>query len=340
MDDEREPGQALVGNVGRSSITLALVDEHGRVRHDTTRNYEPSTQPTVSGAIASYGRELGLMRLPRRCALAVAGAAQGDTIMVTHSRWVVSRTGLAQMLRAPPLLLNDFAAHAWAMTARNAPATVSPLAGPPVKPDRPGSYCIIGLGRGLGVALVANDEEGNVNVTPTEAGHTTFLAGLAATAPIAALIDPRHAAPSAEMMLSESGLFAVYEALAKLRGIAMVHTDAELFLAHARRPGRDALATEAMEFCAGALWHFAGNLVMAFGAWDGVILTGTVADMLRPMLTKPDHLQNFAIHGPFERRLSGVPRSLFAMPHAELEGAAVALMMEERRQRRLLSPAA
>lgn len=332
-ETENESGSrlALVADVGRTTIRLGLTDEKGKLRHDTVRAYDPSTQSTISSAISGFGRDSGLARLPRRCAIAVSGVPRGDTISVTNSRWILSRSGLASMLQAPPLILNDFAANAWAMSAEDGTGRIESLSTTSVKPHRPGAYCIVGVGSGLGVALLSRDEHGIVSVIPTEGGHTNFIAGMKEAGPIAEIVAGRTGYVTAEMLISGPGLVSIYKALAKIKGVP----DRKVELADLLRPGAtraDPLANQTLDFFSKALWHFAGNMVLAYGAWDGVILTGSVTAAAGSLLRRPDLADHFAIPGPFSRRLRTVPRSTAAYQYAELEGAAVALLMEDERR--------
>ena len=93
---------ALLAEIGSRAVRLGLTGEDGRLRRDTIRSYSPEEQSTISGALGAFADASHLPRLPRRCAIAVSGTPVGDTISVTNSRWIVSRSGLAAMLQAPP----------------------------------------------------------------------------------------------------------------------------------------------------------------------------------------------------------------------------------------------
>jgi len=322
---------AVVADIGRTTVRLGLTDNKGKLRPETVKGYDPTTQSTLSSAISAFGRECGLQRLPRRCAIAVSGVPRGDTISITNSRWILSRSGLASMLQAEPLIINDFAANAWAISAEGRHGRLESMAGATVRPYQPGAYCIIGIGSGLGVALLSRDDHGIVSVIPTEGGHTHFLAGLAEARDIAEIVGGRKGFVTAEMLLSGPGLISIYNAVAQLRGSRVTATDLGMLLS----PGAsrsDPIASEALDFFAKAFWHFAGNMVLAYGAWDGLILTGSVAAALKLLLRRPDLTDRFAIEGPFSRKLREVPRSMVSFKYAELEGAAVALLMEDARR--------
>jgi glucokinase len=322
---------ALVADIGRKAMRIGLTDEAGRLRHDSVRAYDPSVQSTLSGAMGTFRRDAGLVRLPSRCAIAVSGIPRGDVISITHSRWYISRSGLTAMLQAPPLILNDFAANAWAISDPRCSGRMESLSGRAVTPHAPGSYCIIGIGSGLGVALLSRDEHGSATVVPTEAGHSLFMAGMPGAEQITPLLRSKSGYLAAESMISASGIMAIYQAFATLAGVQPVVAEPADLLRLGTTMG-DATAARALDFFARALWHFAGNLVLAYGAWDGVILTGSVVAALRPALRRPTAEDHFVINGPYMRQLREVPRSTISFEHAELEGAAVALLVDESRR--------
>ncbi|MES2441269.1 MAG: glucokinase [Pseudomonadota bacterium] len=315
---------AVIADVGRRAVRLGLTDEAGQLRRETIRAFEPSEQSTISGALSAFGHACRLDRLPRRCAIAVSGAAVGDIISVTNSRWFVSRSGLAAMLQAPPLILNDFAAHAWAISAADSGARFDAIAGPALAPAGPGTRCLIGVGSGLGVAVVSQDARGRVTVLPTEAGHCHFMDGLPELRPVLLHLRKTRGALTAEDLLSERGLLAIYRAVVEIDGGIPRATDTagviQLALA-----ARDASSARAVDLFARALWYFAGNMALAYGAWDGMMLTGSIAHALRGLIRQP--AASFILDGPYHRQLREIPRAMVALDHAELHGAAQALLL-------------
>jgi glucokinase len=325
--DEHGLETAVVADVGRRAVRLALTDARGRLRPDTIRAYDPSQQSTISGALTAFCHESGLRALPRHCAIAVAGAPVGDTISITNSRWFVSRSGLTAMLQAPPLILNDFAANAWAFAAPGLGGRVESAAGPEASTTGSGVRCLIGVGSGLGVALVARDETG-LRVVSTEAGHCHFPGGFEPLDPVLAQARQEHGYASAEDMLSARGLIRLYRTLAVIEGTTPRSDDA-LAIIHLALVGHDRLAMRACETFARALWYYAGNLALAHGAWDGVLLTGGIVHALRGPLRQISSTADFVLRGPFLRQLRDIPRAIVSLDHAELHGAAQALLRRD-----------
>lgn len=325
-DDPGASKQAVVADVGRRAVRLALTDHAGRVRRETISSFKPSEQSTISGALSAFAQQCALESLPSRCAIAVSGAAIGDTISVTNSPWFLSRSGLAAMLRAPPLILNDFAANAWAISAPSSPARFESVAGGTMLPAGPGTRCLIGVGSGLGVAVVSRDPNGHLSVLPTEAGHCHFMEGLPALQPVLEHLRKTGSAVTAEDLISARGLLAIYRAIAAIDGIIPRANDAAAVIDLALS-ARDRAAAKAADLFSHALWYFAGNMALVYGAWDGIMVTGSIANALRGLLRQSAYLDKFVLIGPYQRQMRAIPRALVMLDNAELHGAAEALLL-------------
>lgn len=316
---------ALVADIGRTAVRLGLTNGEGRLARDTIRTYASSAQSSIAGTIRDYIAEAGHTSVPGRAAIAVSGVPRGESFSVTNSRWILSRSALASLLGSPPLILNDFAANAWAMSAPECSGKVEALGETLVRPYEPGAFCIIGVGSGLGVALLSRDEFGVVSVIPTEGGHMGFMAGLPGAAPVLETMFEMKGLSGAETLLSRPGLAALYQAIARVRGETPMCIPNLLDEAACRD---DPIASETLSFFARALWHFAGNMVLAYGAWDGIVLTGSVVAALRPLLERADLTEAFLVNGPYRHMLCDVARSTVSFQYAELEGAAAALRQD------------
>jgi len=331
---------AIVGDVGRQTIRLGLTDAAGALRRDTIRAYPSASQTTISGALTTFARECNLGALPRRCALALSGAARGDTIAITNSRWFVSRSGLRSMLREDPVIINDFAAIGWSLTSlkgsaqieRNDQAVICPA-------TNPGTYCVIGTGSGLGVAVLQRDEFGLCSVLATEAGHCSFTPTSPGWQPIVDIMRRGASCQTAEQFISAAGLYRTYVACTEHMGTSPRATNS-VEVVQLAETARDTAAVTAIELMARALWQFAGNIVLSHGAWDGVILTGSMTHAMSRALRQPLARDQFCLAGPFQRELAKVPRSFASFEHGELEGAAQALLLRDRAQANAMRAAA
>lgn len=315
------PGVALLGDIGRKRLRFALTDAAGRLDRATARDYDAATTTTVSGALSRFQRDTGLAMLPARSALAVAGLARGETVTITRTRLLVSRSGLSAMLGQPPVILNDCAASAWALadgTTRVLEAFAGTL---DLAALKPGCYCLVVPTTGLGVAVLTRSETGQVTVLPTEAGHGALVTGSRALADMAARIFPGQHPVCAEQLVSAPGLLALHTALVRERGGRPALKPEDV----TARIAGDPLAREACTTFVQALWAQAGSLALTYGAWDGVILAGRLAEALRPLLRQPGLEGAFIVPGKFTRALAAIPRVLVQQENAELRGAAEAL---------------
>lgn len=312
---------ALVGHVGRTGVRFALTDPSGTLLEETARDYEAERHATISAALMAFKDDCGLTSLPRRCALAVAGIPRGETVSVTSSRWFISKAGLTAILQRPPLVINDLAAKVWTVGASGEGHVEA--AGERAPSSGPGTYVLIGMGNGLGVAAFIRDEQQSLTIVSSEAGHSDLVDPSPEMAPIVERIRSENRFCSAESLLSSDGLAAIYNVLIDGEQHMARAASAEEVIAAASR-GQER-AEKACILYTRALWRFAANLVLIYGAWDGLFFTGRIARALRGQLANPQVRQNAAVAGPFANILRNVPAGLLLLEHSTLRGAAEAL---------------
>lgn len=311
----------VVGHVARDSLAFAFVDEGGALDVASIRSFAKEDQPTVSGGLSDFLRAAGTSASPKRCALAVAGVARGDVVSITNSPWFVSRSGLAGMLGAPPIILNDFAARAWAL-ADPSKARVETFHGtraPATQSE--GTCCLIGVGLELGVAALIRGPSGVSKVIASEAGASILPSSQSLKSPVLERLHAPGERIEAYKVLSGIGLARLAQAIRAGASAAKVP---DLAAIRAVTNGRDAGDREALSVFCEVFWDFAANLTMTFGAWDGLLVTGEVAHMLKARLVDAARL-GFARKGPHVRLLQAVPLSFVTVDHGELAGAAMAL---------------
>lgn len=310
FETDRARPRAIVGHVGRKGMRLALVGPAGGIDPGTTRFHDAAAITSLSGTISAFQREMALPPGPVRSAFAVAGLVRGDAIAVTRTRWFLSRSGLAGMLGHAPVILNDFEAEAWALAARERPAS------------QPTTHVVAGATSGLGVAVLRRDPVRGVSVLATEAGHAAFVAPDAPLAALVAELFPGRLIVGAEELICASGLVTVYQAMARAKGAAPRFASPEAITAAATR---DPLAEAACETLATAFAAHLGNLVLCYGAWDGVIVAGGLGTALSPMFHRPRVAAAFAGISRHARQVAQVPIRFETMAEGELHGAAEAL---------------
>ena len=115
---------------------------------------------------------------------------------------------------------------------------------PAVTLQRPGTYCVVGMTSGLGVAVMTRELSGTVHVQASEAGHAGFAPGSKAVADLVAAMFPGRLPVVAEHLISANGLVAIYNALAAIRKSSKQMTRPEDIT---RQASSDPLAREACE---------------------------------------------------------------------------------------------
>ncbi len=254
--------------------------------------------PTFTDALQRFERERGVPLAGLQCAMAIAGAATGETISLVRSRWTISRTGLLAIFGAPPVILNDVAARAWA--TRSGTANIEPLRGVGMPSlTRPGRYGMIMLEEGLGAAIVDVDRDFGPRVLETEAGHVDFSPTNDREERLAKAVRGNAPVVSWEMILM-------------LDRHDPVWTSACPDLLDAERPRLQATL----------LGRFAISLMHCFGAWQGVMITGSRAGRMLETGNRVYFDSTFATRRNFSRLLIGAPCWRVDQHEAVLTGAA------------------
>jgi glucokinase len=308
-------GVALVADIGRQSVRFGLTGgELGMMPRDV-RKFMTAEHPTFTSALVAYLNAVDLRDARLPAVLAVAGAARGDLINLTGSRWYISLSGVEAVLRERPRALNECAANALALTQLPSSAFTA-LRGPPPREVKPGgNYVVIGVGTGLGVAALITAGDRLVPVQ-SEAGHIAFTPATADERKFAEYCRTRGMAVDAETLLSAPGLLLAYEALSGGKKLARPEDVTR---------SRDPVCVAVVRMFTDYLGAFAGDLALAFGAWDGVFVTGAIGRALHHPLTDPGFRQRMEAKASFRRQLGEVPVALVNRNDLELLGAAAAL---------------
>lgn len=210
------------------------------------QSYAAADLPTFTDGLLRYERDTGVPLRDSNSVLAIAGAATGDSIPVARSRWTISRSGIAAILGRPPIIVNEVAAQAWA-TRHVAPVTRPIRGSAPLNLSDRGRFAFLNIGDGVGAALIDIDDRGRVHITDSEAGHLDFAPSSEAETAFARACCP-IGLPSWEQLL-------VFEPSGSI-GLG------------------DADGSVVARVQAGLLGRYAANLILAFGAWRGALLTG------------------------------------------------------------------
>jgi glucokinase len=275
-----------------------------RPRVSAVHEVEIAGLPTFTDALQQYERDKGVQLRGMPCAMAIAGAASGETISLVRSRWTISRAGLAAMFGIPPIIINDVVARAWATRSGTANIDAIRGVGSP-RLDRPGRYGMIMLEEGLGAAIVDVARDLSVHVLETEAGHMDFAPASERDERLAKAVRGNAPSASWEMIL-------MLDRHDPIWGQACP----------------DMLEPERPRLLATLLGRFAVNLMHAFGAWQGLMITGSRAARMLDAGNRLYFESAYATRRNFSRLIIGAPAWRVEQHEAVLTGAAERLAQE------------
>ncbi len=307
----------LVGDVGGTHARFAIVDASGdppwrvRQRQDLEQNF-----PTFSAALHGY-LERASVDPPAAAAIAVAGPVTAGTASFTNRGWHISEAELKQSGFREALLINDFAALAFAVDVLGDQDLRS------IGPERhglaQGTTSILGAGTGFGVSCLARYGERAVPMA-TEGGHMGFAPGNAEELAVLSAMSKQFGRVSIERILSGPGLENLYRTLEQLGGREAASLTAAQIVAEASNHEPHCRAA-LMMFCAiyGAV---AGDIALAHGAQGGVYVAGGIAQKIEGFLAQSAFRARFESKGRLSAFVAAIPTKLIVNGDAALLGAA------------------
>jgi len=320
----------LLADVGGTNVRFALADALAPMPllGDSILRYRVADFAGFSEAARQYLDDTGAQ--PTRGVFAFAGPVSGDEVHLTNHPWstVLSRTrrDLAlDGLRA----LNDFAAMSLALPLLGCD-DVEAIGGPPmarVGAAADQTFAIVGPGTGLGVGgLLVRD--GRIAVLETEGGHLGFAPASAEEIEILRHLATRFGRVSNERVLSGNGLLNLYRALGEISGEPIDEQIEPAAITRRAADRSDALCLRTVERFCELLGAASGDLVLGFGAWDGVCLTGGITAHLLPWLREEGFRRRFEDKGRYRARMVRVPTIAVLHPDAGLLGTAAQAVID------------
>jgi glucokinase len=285
-------------------LRFATAAASSRPRVAAIHEVEIADAPTFTDVLQRFEREKGIPLSGLQCAIAIAGAASGETISLVRSRWTISRAGLQAVFGKQPVILNDVAARAWA--TRSGTANIQQLRGVGAPTlSRPGRYAMIMVEEGVGAAIVDVDRDLCVRILETEAGHMDFSPVGPREEQLANAVGGNRPTVSWEMILMLDRHDPVWNAACP-----------------------DLLEAERPRMLATLLGRFAINLMHGFGAWQGVMITGSRAARMLEAGNRVYFDSPFATRRNFSRLVIGAPVWRVDQHEAVLTGAAERLAQD------------
>lgn len=298
----------LLADIGGTNSRCAIGTAGGAI--ERLQIFRNAGFAQLQPMLEAYLSTLGAARRPRRAALAIAAPVQGDEVRMMNIDWHFSRTTLQQNLGLDELLvLNDFAAIAWALPALRS-ENLTALGGGTPAAGRP--KLVLGPGTGLGVASLVPVGD-RWQVLAGEGGHVTLAAGDDHEAELIGRARERLGHCSAERLLSGPGLTLLHQLL---HGGAALSAEA----IGERIAAGDAATGATLETFFRLLGTVAGNAALTLGALGGVYIGGGIVPRYAAQFVHSGFRERFEAKGRYRDYMRAIPAWLITAPNPALVG--------------------
>jgi len=297
----------LIGDVGGTNVRFARVFDGAVVAE--RRAYPGARFESFMHALRAYASETGGFEGCASVAIGAAGPVAAGEVHLTNVAWTIREAEVEAEAGAPCMLLNDVEAAAYcALTLSDKDYTL--LAGPAPDLLRARRLLVANIGTGFGAAALIKVASVWISL-PSEAGHMSLRLPDSADARL------RSAFPSVEHALSGRGLVHLHAAL-----IGHEHAlSAREICANA---AVDPAAAATVRLFAEIVGSVLGDLTLAYTAWDGVFLVGSVAKGFASVSDPRVMRAAFENKGPMSGWLSRVPVALMLKEDPAFFGLATA----------------
>lgn len=274
----------IVAEIGDTEVLIAAASDPASGHLSAPRRYRVAEHATFTEILMDFAREeqCPLWRAP--CAVILGGAVHGQSVTLARGKWTIARNGIAAMTDAPVFFVNDVAAAAWALLAPRKPL-VQPLKGQGApRFEAGGRWAVLKIDHGVGLAAIDMDESGMPRVLDCEAGHMSFAPADERELRLATASRWPNSRISWEQMLTLQDDDPAWDAA----GIS------------GARGTRSSMR-------AALIGAFAGDVVLALGAWSGVLISGKFARQLRDPAHAAPFISRFEDKRPFHRLVAAAP---------------------------------
>jgi glucokinase len=307
----------LVGDVGGTKTRFAVARTVGAGWTITHRIELAGDFSDLPAALRAYFDQTGLDAIPDRAAIAASGPIAAGRVRLTNRPLQISQDALTRFGFERVLLLNDFAALAFAADVLG-PEDLHPI-GLPVPGITGQPISILGAGTGLGVSCLVREGSRPIALT-TEGGHIGFAPGDDQQMAVLSAFQQRFGRVSVERILCGHGLETLHRIMDEFAGREPKPLAAEMITGAALRGDGACQATVSL-WCAiyGAV---AGDIALVHGARGGVLIGGGIAPRIEPLLQVSPFRTWFERKGRMSEFVKAVPTAVIVNPNATLIGAA------------------
>jgi glucokinase len=319
----------LVGDVGGTKTSLALVSAEGGPRDPVVETTFPSREYSNLGDLVS--EFLSQVDFPVESAsFGVAGPVVDRRVEVTNLPWVIDGRTLEDKLGITTVrLLNDLEAIAYAVPFLDSEDIYILNEG---KQVQGGNKAVIAPGTGLGEAFLTWDGS-RYRAYPSEGGHVDFGPTTPVQMDMLLYLQKKFDRVSYERVCSGIGIPNIYEYFKEgghaeepewlSRELAEVDDPTPVIAKAALAEGQICdLCQMTMDIFVSVLAAETGNLALKVLATGGVYLGGGIPPRILPLLKGDRFLASFREKGRFKDFLSDVPVYVILNPKVALLGAA------------------
>lgn len=307
----------LVGDVGGTHARFAIVEPSDTSAWEIRASQDLRSDEFASlfDAVRAYVGQTD-SPLPPVIAIGVAGPVVNGSVSFTNLGWRASEAELKELGFDRALLINDFAALAFAvpMLSRMDWRGI----GPDLVADPDAPISILGAGTGFGLSCLARFRNRSIPMA-TEGGHAGFAPGSDVERDILRLLAGRFGHVSIERVLSGAGLENIFHAMNEIAGHIEDRLSAPEIVARATD---DRACRDAVEVFCGIFGSVAGDFALAHGARGGVYIAGGIAQKIEHMLAASQFRVRFEDKGRLSYFVKAIPTRLVLHEDAAFLGAA------------------
>jgi glucokinase len=309
----------LVGDIGGTHARFAIArnaDARWTIDHRSDIETEALQFEDV---LHGYLDKLNSAERPTAAAIAVAGPVTDGKVTFTNRNWQLSEAEFTRQGFQRALLINDFAALAFA--AAQAQAHELYTLGPDIQGPADQPISILGAGTGFGVSCLARYRGRSVPIA-TEGGHMGFAPGSEKEIAVLRILTARFGHVSVERILSGPGIEYVYAALHEIAGRKAEPMEASAIVDRAH--AGDAIAADTVALFCAVYGAVAGDIALAHGARGGVFIAGGIAQKIKEVLAASDFRARFEAKGRMSLFVRAIPTRIVLDNDATFIGAAIA----------------